>query len=168
MWGALSDEKTGLSDGFITAFIKVSHVTLPEPDDPIRTFESSFSKVWFNIFLPCTSRAPNLLFPWDLSNRNICAFLMWLVCFLPVSFPWFGRRNSARCRGDSYRKIKKNYTCNRPWRPIGLWDVEAPTFSRQSAHRWRWGCQPHAPATLYSQEDSWYSFLLEAESTPGP
>jgi hypothetical protein len=24
------------------------------------------------------------------------------------------------------------------------------------------------PATLYLQEDSWYSFLLEAESTPGP
>jgi hypothetical protein len=32
---------------------------------------------------------------------------------------------------------------NRPWRPIGLWDVEATTFSRQSAHRWRWG-QPYA------------------------
>jgi hypothetical protein len=39
---------------------------------------------------------------------------------------------------------------NRPWRPIGLWEVEAPTFSRQSAHRWRWGCQPYAPALLYS------------------
>jgi hypothetical protein len=50
---------------------------------------------------------------------------------------------------------------------IGLRDVEAPTFSRQSAHRWRWGCQPYAPAYLYPQEDSWYSFLLEAESTPG-
>jgi hypothetical protein len=54
------------------------------------------------------------------------------------------------------------------WRPIALWDVEAPTSSRQSAHRWRWGCQPYAPAALYLQEDSWYSFLLEAESTPGP
>jgi hypothetical protein len=31
----------------------------------------------------------------------------------------------------------KSYPCNRPWRPIGLWDVEAPTFFRQSAHRWR-------------------------------
>jgi hypothetical protein len=26
---------------------------------------------------------------------------------------------------------------------------------------------PYAPAALYPQEDSWYSFLLEAESTPG-
>jgi hypothetical protein len=29
-------------------------------------------------------------------------------------------------------------------------------------------CQPYAPAVFYHQEDSWYSFLLEAESTPGP
>jgi hypothetical protein len=49
-----------------------------------------------------------------------------------------------------------------------LWDVEIPTFSRKSAHRWRWGCQPYAPVALYPQEDSWYSFLWEAESTPGP
>jgi hypothetical protein len=49
----------------------------------------------------------------------------------------------------------KSDPCNRPWRPIGLWDVEDPTFSGQSAHRWRWGCQPYAPAALYAQEDSW-------------
>jgi hypothetical protein len=29
-----------------------------------------------------------------------------------------------------------SYPCNRPWKPIGLWDIEAPTFSRQSGHRW--------------------------------
>jgi hypothetical protein len=46
--------------------------------------------------------------------------------------------------------------CNRQWRPIGLWDVKDLTMSRQSAHRWRWGCQPYAPAVLYS------TFLLEA------
>jgi hypothetical protein len=44
---------------------------------------------------------------------------------------------------------KKSYPCNRPWRSVGLWDVEAPTFSKQSAHRWRWGCQPHVPTALY-------------------
>jgi hypothetical protein len=32
--------------------------------------------------------------------------------------------------------------------PLMLWDVEAPTFSRQSSHRWRWS-QPYAPAALY-------------------
>jgi hypothetical protein len=25
-------------------------------------------------------------------------------------------------------------------------------YSRQSAHRWKWDCQPHAPAALYSPE----------------
>jgi hypothetical protein len=43
----------------------------------------------------------------------------------------------------------KSYPCNRPRRPIRLWDVEDLTFSRQLAQRWRWGCQPYAPATLY-------------------
>jgi hypothetical protein len=48
---------------------------------------------------------------------------------------------------------------------IGLWDVEVTKFSRQWTHRRRWGCQYLALATLYLQEDSWYSSLLEAEST---
>jgi hypothetical protein len=38
-------------------------------------------------------------------------------------------------------------------------------FSRQSAHRWRRVFQPYAPAALYPQEDPWYIFLLEADST---
>jgi translation initiation factor 2 alpha subunit (eIF-2alpha) len=29
---------------------------------------------------------------------------------------------------------KKSYPHNRPWRPIGLWDVKDPTLSKQSAH----------------------------------
>ena len=31
-----------------------------------------------------------------------------------------------------------------------------------------WGCQPHAPAAFTPRKYSWYSFSLEAESTPGP
>jgi len=30
------------------------------------------------------------------------------------------------------------------------------------------GCQPYAPAAFTLRKYSWYSFLLEAESTPGP
>jgi hypothetical protein len=52
------------------------------------------------------------------------------------------------------------YPCNRPWKSIGF------TFSRQSAHRWRWGCQPYAPAALYPREDSLYSFLLRGWVDP--
>jgi hypothetical protein len=39
-------------------------------------------------------------------------------------------------------------TCNRPWRLIGLWDVEVPTFSRQSTNRRVWGCHLHAPEAI--------------------
>jgi hypothetical protein len=38
---------------------------------------------------------------------------------------------------------------------------------RHSANIWRKGGQVYAQAAFYPQEDSWYSFLLEAESTPG-
>jgi hypothetical protein len=61
--------------------------------------------------------------------------------------------------------VRKTTPCSKPCRPIGLWDAKDPTLSRQSAHRWRWGCQPYAPAALYSPETLfcfWYSFLLEA------
>jgi hypothetical protein len=51
----------------------------------------------------------------------------------------------------------------RPWRPIGLWVVDASTHSRQFTRRWRWG-QLYAPVVLYPQEDSWYSFLLEGHA----
>jgi hypothetical protein len=48
----------------------------------------------------------------------------------------------------------KNCPCN----------VEDPTLSKQSAHRWRQGCEPYAPAALCSPETLffcfWYSFLL--------
>jgi hypothetical protein len=29
------------------------------------------------------------------------------------------------------------------------------------------GCEPYAPAALYPQKDSWYSYLLDSGSTPG-
>jgi hypothetical protein len=45
--------------------------------------------------------------------------------------------------------IKLRYPCYRPWRPIRLRDVKAPTLLRQTANRWRQGCHPYAPTALY-------------------
>jgi hypothetical protein len=67
----------------------------------------------------------------------------------------FGQRvytTFLRCEdrnGFRSKKIIKrsSYPCNRPWRTIGLWDIEAPTLFRQSVHRCRWGCQPYTPAS---------------------
>jgi hypothetical protein len=38
------------------------------------------------------------------------------------------------------------YPYYRPWKPLGLREVEAPTIFRQTANRWQQGCQPYAPA----------------------
>jgi hypothetical protein len=41
-------------------------------------------------------------------------------------------------------------------------------ISRQSTYKGGMVCQPYALAFFIPRKYSWYSFLLEAESTPGP
>ena len=54
------------------------------------------------------------------------------------------------------------------WRgPEGSRRLRLPDFKTVGTWRWQ-GCQPYAPATFTPRKYSWYSFLLEAESTPGP
>jgi hypothetical protein len=43
------------------------------------------------------------------------------------------------------------YPYYRPCRPIRLREVKSPALLRQTANRWRQGCQPYAPAALYPQ-----------------
>jgi hypothetical protein len=72
-------------------------------------------------------------------------------------------------RGRGYTPIfRKSYPCNRPWKPIGLWDVKAPTFSLENrlTDIGKIVSLTHRPP-FTTLEDSWYSFLSEAESTPG-
>ena len=45
-------------------------------------------------------------------------------------------------------------------RPLGLQEVEAPRISKQSAHE--------CGRVFDPREDPWYSFMLNAELTPGP
>jgi len=60
-------------------------------------------------------------------------------------------------------KIKVKQFLDWPW---GFQMFEAPRISRQSAHEGGKVVSPtHRPALL---QYCWYSFLLEAESTPGP
>jgi hypothetical protein len=51
--------------------------------------------------------------------------------------------------------------------PVGSRRLRFPDFKTIGTWRWQ-GCQPYAPAVFTSRKCSWYSFLLEAESTPGP
>jgi hypothetical protein len=65
-----------------------------------------------------------------------------------------------------WRCIVLSYPCNRPWRPIWLWDVETPTFSRKSAHWCGWSCnRPWRPTGFWDVEAS--TFCLENRLTDG-
>jgi hypothetical protein len=50
-------------------------------------------------------------------------------------------------------EVEKSYPYNRPWTPIGLWDIEAPTFSLDNrlTDGGKVVTLPPPP-----QEDSWY------------
>jgi hypothetical protein len=49
-------------------------------------------------------------------------------------------------------KVRQIFPNNMLWRPVGFWDVEDPTLFTHSSHRWRWCCQPYAPAA-----ELWYN-----------
>jgi hypothetical protein len=49
--------------------------------------------------------------------------------------------------------------------PEGSGKLRLPDFKTIGTWRWQ-GCQPCAPAAFTPRKHSWYSFLLEAESTP--
>jgi hypothetical protein len=53
-------------------------------------------------------------------------------------------------------------------RPLGQQEVEPPKIYRQSAHEGGKVVSPTHRPPLPARKYSWYSFLLEAESTPGP
>jgi hypothetical protein len=54
---------------------------------------------------------------------------------------------------------------NRSWRPIGLWDVEAPIFSTQSAYRWR--RQPFTPRKISGTHFCWRLSRLQGHNSAG-
>ena len=62
--------------------------------------------------------------------------------------------------------IKRSPVTGLEW-PRVFQEVKVPRFHDNGTGRWL-GCQPYAPAAFTSRKFSWYSFLLEAESTPGP
>jgi hypothetical protein len=63
--------------------------------------------------------------------------------------------DTANCEPVRLFHNRQIWICplNKPWMPIGLWVAEASIFYAQSAHRWRWGCQSHAPARFNLQEN---------------
>jgi len=79
-------------------------------------------------------------------------------------------------------QISYGYNYNKVWlfedsyvKAIHVWAWSGPETSGslrlpdfKTIGTWRWWGQPYAPAAFTPQKYSWYSFLVEAELTPGP
>ena len=68
---------------------------------------------------------------------------------------------SAFALGHKGTKKKAKHSRYRPEVPRGFQEVKVPRFHDN-------GTEWYTPAALTPRKYSWYSFLLEAESTPGP
>jgi hypothetical protein len=80
--------------------------------------------------------SPTFLFPWHSQIAQFSSTVWILLSAFRKHWPWNVRSN-FRIRTVQWPKNvkkKKIFPRNRPWRPIGLWDVKDPTLSRQSAH----------------------------------
>ena len=70
--------------------------------------------------------------------------------------------------GNSAKKGTYQYQSHcRPEVPRGFQEVKVPRLRDNGPEGW-WVCERYAPAAFTPRKYSWYSFLLEAESTPGP
>jgi hypothetical protein len=93
-------------------------------------------------FFPHLASGPVLRLWYPLHSCTISSWSNWslwtfvsVVCKTCVK--WTNSDRKCRIWGSWSCKNKVKLSRNRPWRPIGLWDVKDPTLSRQSVHRWR-------------------------------
>ena len=71
-------------------------------------------------------------------------------------------------QSQNLHRSAKISPCSGLDRPQGFQEVETPRIFKQSAHKGGKVVRPAHWPSLPPREDFWYSFLLEAESTPGP
>jgi hypothetical protein len=91
-------------------------------------------------------------------------------------YPWILLTVPLKKTVKLCRNIVRMFITRGKGKAIPLQALTVPEDSRRlrlpyfnTIGTWRWqGCQPYAPAVFTPRKYSWYSFLLEAESTPGP
>jgi hypothetical protein len=102
---------------------------------PFISLGSTQFHIHYLTYLSCTNLTPKLRT--FIPSQNFPPWICFKVAdtFLIFSEAWrISRLTTAIC---AIYNNGKSYPCTGPWRPIGLWNVEGPTVSRQSAHRWR-------------------------------
>jgi hypothetical protein len=91
---------------------------------------------------------------------------LFIVCILSITYCSSYRLGIVAIFTDvtkvSLKVVKVKQSHYRPWQALRL-----PDFKTIGTWRWQ-GCQPYAPTAFTPRKYSWYPFLLEAESTPGP
>jgi hypothetical protein len=87
---------------------------------------------------PCSSAAARLLLevPYRNSRDRDLSMLTIITQDPSPSWQWLKKPHSSGTWHCVMWQTDKKLSL---WRPTGLWDVEDPTLSRQSAHGWRTG-----------------------------
>jgi hypothetical protein len=88
----------------------------------------------------------------------------WSECFtryglVPIEVQTYRMKTVPRTKNGCFYRRGRSYPCNRPW---------GPTFSRHRLTNGGKVVSPTRRPPFTAQKNSWNSFLLEAESTPGP
>jgi hypothetical protein len=101
----------------------------------------------------------------NLVGVHRCCFLSRLTWWYLLGlsrFVWYTYEGPGDALGCPYGTVplwvvrhRESYLFSRPWSSIQLGDVEAFTFARKSANRWRCGCQPCTSAAFSPKEDIW-------------
>ena len=151
------------------------------------TYKEPFQVRWDNsnpTFSPCCS------LPWSISiplNQLECIFprnshVQMILCAMlhssiahsiictvrlfrgKMHSNWFNGIEILQGRRQHGEKVGYCYPCGLE-KTLCKWDIYVPLVTK--GLRWK-GYQPYAPAAFTPRKYSWYSVLLEAESTPGP
>jgi hypothetical protein len=86
-----------------------------------------------NLSLLCSSRHQNVSPPPIGASLTLDKALGFMSTKIVIVKIWI--QCCQHCHSFCHHSAYKNYLYNRPWRPVGLWDVEAPSYLRQSTQR---------------------------------
>jgi hypothetical protein len=95
---------------------------------------------------------------------TVCPGHIWTTLYIHVGL----KHLNCKTKNKLEVSVKQSYPYTGLGEPRGLWEFEALTIFRQSAHKGGEVESPKHFPPLPPREVTWHSFLLKTESTPGP